>query len=462
MAKLAAVYCGDAVLPGGEPPRPAGAMFGAIEALDRADATEENATLVGAEVGAFSGYVVANQHLNKPLDADYLMARFVRQWLELPVERAAEPRVVDLAEAFADATGASLRDVLVVALALWVTVQHNGEPTMSPEFFDTLGWPADRLQAALQLFTADPATLRAGLRSEVEPGLAWAFSTLERYPVVRFDDGSLLVLDPHLLLWRVFGGLLLYDMVNPLRERGDRKRARAAEQCVQHLAEVYALEALYSVAGSGSASPRVFDDAALQAAFARPGRRIADAAVDYGDAWVVVEITTSKLKRQSVAASAESLGEDLDKLVGEAEQIDSTIAALRDEEAALTGVSSGLLRRFYPLLVVAEGFPVNPNTIEHLRQRVQARGLLAGPDVAPLEIVDTVELAMLEALAEQGGPGMRDVLAGKEKAAFFRMSVRDYLIHECRYRLRRSHRVDAQLQWALDLPLEALQAAGAT
>jgi hypothetical protein len=131
--------------------------------------------------------------------------------------------------------------------------------------------------------------------------------------------------------------------------------------------------------------------------------------------------------------------------------------ALRAEESALTGAPAHPVRRFYPLLVAAEGFPVNPISTEHLRARVRERGLLTGPDVAPLEVVDTVELAMLEGLAEQGGPSMRDVLAGKERALFHRMSVRDYLLTECRYQPERPERVQELLDKAWEPAMDALR-----
>jgi hypothetical protein len=387
------------------------------------------------------------------------MARFVRQWLELPAERADEKRVLDLEQAFAEVTGAPLRDVVVVAVALWA---HSalGQPYVPAEYLAVRGWSSDRLSAALRLFTADPVMLRGLLRTEAaEHDLAWITSTLERYPVIRLDDGALLVLDRNLLVRRVFGGLLVCDITTPLDDgdRSARRRASRIRGCVQHLAEVYALELLAAVAAGGPAAPRVFDDAALQRAFARPGRRIADAAVDYGDAWVVVEVTTSKLKRESVAAAADALSDDLDKLVEEAEQIDSTIAALRSEEPALTGAPAVSARRFYPLLVVAEGFPVNVISTELLRQRVRRRGLLTGTDVAALEVVDTVELAMLQALAEQGGPSMRDVLASKEKAVFYRASVRDYLLRESSHQPGRAARISELMRKTFGIAVDALQ-----
>jgi hypothetical protein len=407
---------------------------------------------VDTELGPFTTRVLANQYLNKPLDEAHLLARFERQWLELPAERSGERRVVDLPALFAEATGVPLQDVVVAALALWARA-IQGLPHVPPGYFGPLGWDEERVAAAVRLFSIDPVGLRGLLRTEAaERNLAWSADTLGRFPVVRLDDGGLLVIDRNLLVRRIFGGLLVYDIVAALGEgtRTARKRASHVVGCLQQLAEVYALEVLDSAAAGSSRATRVYGDRELQRAFARRGCRIADAAVDYGDAWVVVEVTASKLTRDSASASREALSKDLDKLVDEAEQIDHTIAALRTEERKLTGARSVPVRRFFPLLVVADGFPMNPLSTELLRQRVKQRGLLAGDDVAPLEVVDTIELEMLEGVTQQGGPSMRDVLAAKARSHFFRTSMRDFLVVESGLQPNRPRRVSLLMNKVMD------------
>jgi hypothetical protein len=81
---------------------------------------------------------------------------------------------------------------------------------------------------------------------------------------------------------------------------------------------------------------------------------------------------------------------------------------------------------------------------------------LTGADIAPLEVVDTVELEMLEGLAESGGPGLRDVLAGKAHATLFRNSVRGYLTRECRFNIARSQRLSELVDKAWEPAREAL------
>jgi hypothetical protein len=208
LIKFAAWHSPDAVLPGTDPPHPVIPLFGALGAVDdEHDDPDASDQVIHTDVGPFTGQVLANQHLNKPLDEDHLMARFVRQWLELPAERAGEDRVLDLEAAFAEVTGVPLRDVVVVAVALWAR-SAIGEPHVPVEYLAVPGWSSDRLAAALRLLTTDSVTLRGLLRTETrEHELAWTFSALERYPVVRLDDGALLVLDRNLLVRRVLWGL---------------------------------------------------------------------------------------------------------------------------------------------------------------------------------------------------------------------------------------------------------------
>jgi hypothetical protein len=208
LVKLAVHACPDAVLPGVGAGRMPAALFGALSAMDEDSAGGLDAAdrVVGTEIGSFSSRLLANQHMNKPLDEAHLMARFVRVWLELPSERSGERGVVDVSQAFADATGVQLHDVLVVAAALWASTL-DGSPYVPPGYFAALKWDEARLSAALNLFCVDMVTLRGLLWTETqEKGLVWSHDVLGRYPVVRAENGGLLVLDRNLLVRRIFGG----------------------------------------------------------------------------------------------------------------------------------------------------------------------------------------------------------------------------------------------------------------
>ena len=104
--------------------------------------------------------------------------------------------------------------------------------------------------------------------------------------------------------------------------------------------------------------------------------KVADHAVDYGDSWVVAEITTSVLRRESIAGiSDEDVEKDFDKFGAKVEQIDSTINQLRTDSQRLTGHAANTrVMTFYPVLVLAEGFPGESDLADDLEGEGQGGG----------------------------------------------------------------------------------------
>ncbi|MFE5178577.1 hypothetical protein ACFQ93_33335 [Streptomyces sp. NPDC056601] len=114
--------------------------------------------------------------------------------------------------------------------------------------------------------------------------------------------------------------------------------AARAKQTLRHCSEVYVSEVLHAITRDEGTTRRVYDDAELKAAYTAQGQCIADAAIDYPGAWIVIEVTTTQLRREAATAvPGESQIEDIDKLVEELDQIDETITALRGDETAAAG-----------------------------------------------------------------------------------------------------------------------------
>jgi hypothetical protein len=172
----------------------------------------------------------------------------------------------------------------------------------------------------------------------------------------------------------------------------------------------------------------------------------------------VFEVTSSRLTRPSVAStSAERLDEDFTKLAEKVRQLDDTITSLRVRETALTGLPiSSPRRRYFPVLVLTEGFPVNPVTLTILRPRAEETGLLRGDDVAELEVVDGVEREMLEGAAF-GEATVLDALEAKGRASLHRANMRDFLLREHHFRTRTPDRVSQLAQLAYDIALRAVR-----
>lgn len=444
--KRAARTCGDTLLPGVQPGLFGVVWFGTADQLQRLELQPEaeNQPVIGTGTpGVVEREVVAAHHFAAQRELPHLMAKFMRRWWQLPTELAEHPRVVDLPAAFEAALGFSLGHFIAVGVAIQVAVSEAG-PRVSRTFFHGLGIPEHTVDAILgHVMTTVPA-LRAWAASEDEPQ-HWEFSYLERFPLIELDSGDLLVVRPGLVLQRFFGWLPAFDLDAGLEASGaPATRRERVKKCLEHLGEVYADETLRAQAGRHGL--RHFNEAQLKAAFAPRGeRRTCDSTIDDGRRWALFEMTSSRLNRESASASsAERLESDLGKLVGKAQQLSDTIGALRDGEHLLTPGESGVprRRRYFPVLVMTEGFPVNPVTLTSLRQRVAELGLLVGDDVAPLQVLDVSELEILEG-ADPGELSLLDALAQKPNAALAQSSMRDYLLVERRVRASVPPRVEA-------------------
>ena len=220
--------------------------------------------------------------------------------------------------------------------------------------------------------------------------------------------------------------------------------------------ETYAIEIVRSITEGGRAG-RVYDDADLKRAFGRAGQ-VADVAIDYGYAWIVIEATTRGVQSRTIAGvSDDATTQDIERFVEKSRQIDATVSHLRTNERALVGdsASSAGVRRFHPVLLVASPVSIDPIFMTLLREALAEAGVLQGPDVAPLEVMELEDLDVVEALIEEGGPSLLTVLAGKEYSPLHRVAVRDYILLGLRRRgLLRPARVDRRWRGWLDTAIQ--------
>ena len=195
------------------------------------------------------------------------------------------------------------------------------------------------------------------------------------------------------------------------------------------MCEADVLASLDSHAGRAGPGQRLYGEPEIQAAFGT-GVSNADAAIEYPGSWVVAEISTRQLKRQTVVAGDPAeLEDDLQKGVdAKVAQIASTIRELISDESRLTGRAPHARRRYLPLLIITEGFPVNPMTMTAVSERIKASQLLDDPRIGPLHILDQEELDMAEAMVEQGGSSLLELLEGHERSTLANSAFKDWVV----------------------------------
>jgi len=399
---------------------------------------------------ALEAEIIANQHFNSNHDLTNTMALFGYRWTT-PDETGTA-----LEDAYHDATGVPLRDVAVVALALWAAAQ-NGANGVRKDYFRHLGWNPERIDAALELISAPVATLKESIyasdQAENWEAIGWLFSPLERYPVLQWH-GDYVIISPRFLQERVFGWPVVFDLEQALKTGGRKADADRVIGRLRAKTETYARNVLDSIASSQAGlARRVYHESSLKAAFG-PGPKTADAAVDYGDAWAVVEISTRRLARPVVYAHQGAIEHEIEVLVAKCAQLDTTVKQLRRNESRLTGHAPIVSKRFYPILVLTEGYAVNPLVNLRLREVLRMKHLLSGKDTELVEVIDLQTLELVESMAEAGEPSLLDLIREKRTSPMANAGLWDYIVVERRYSGERGRRLQetwaTPFDWALD------------
>ncbi|MCR4511732.1 hypothetical protein [Aeromicrobium sp. 50.2.37] len=415
---------------------------------------EDDDHVVTATAGPLECYFIANHLFNSHIDVMTASAVFQRCWVEIPAERLEDPRMADLPAEYEAATGVPLSDLTALCVMLWASAV-NGSPSLELDVVNAFGWEQDRLERALALISCGPDEMRTSIiTAEPRFGLLWTTRDFAYRPVIRWDS-RITVLDPELLLRRATGIWPLMDIQRCLEARGPEGRARAetVSKAVHRAHEMFALETLEDVAGSG----RLYDEDALIAAYGRKSK-VADVAVDYGHSWVVAEVTTTGFQDMTAAGtSPEAVTQDLNKAVRKAKQLHATIDNLRHDTNRLTKDGrTNPVRRFYPVLVITTRFPASPITMTMLWERLREENLLQGDDVAPLEVMELEDLCAAEGAVEVGH-SLVSLLEEKRTSTMERMSMRDFLQDKLRGIVRQPRRVQDRWHKIFDPVIDAVR-----
>lgn len=392
--------------------------------------------------------LIRNQTFAADMEPGTQLASFRLRWVDLARRLADHPEFEDLPALFADATGLPFDDMRTIGFGLLVEAwSHPGRVLSLAAVSDRLGWERDRAEASLAHIAARPGELAALIAAdEAEFGEEWSFDPLRRFPVIREGDDAAVVLAPGLLLDRIFGWLPIFDLREGLKGR-DRRRADRALTFLRRTCEREALDSLGNLVQGPTT--RLYEEERLRAAFGID-RRTADAALDYGDAWIVAEISTRQLVRGTVIGGQRlALEDDLRLSIDEkCAQIQATMDALIADESRLTGHPAVHRRIYIPLLIVTEGFPVNPLTATEITARLGRLGLFRDPRIAPLRIIDQEELYFLEGVSEREGASLLDLIEGHLASGLAGMGMKDYLILDRRADVRRPTRLAGPMREA--------------
>lgn len=380
-------------------------------------------------------WLAANQFVNADIEESSFMACFEDRWNNDDRDSSKEVK-----DEFRKHMGYSIREQAWVALILWMAATADGAVVFDRCLLTSLDVESGIVDRILLNVSRTPEEFASEIDLDNVQELLWDHDQLGNSPLIRMSDDRYLLLDPSLLIRRCLGWAPMYDLPLP-RGNSERLLARATEDYA-----ISILEGLYD----STPLRRVFPESELKSL--SPESRCADAVVDFGSSFAVFEISARRVPRRVVHGSPDAVSGFFEILLDEIGQVAATSRVLQEKRHLLTGQKhndSDVSIRIFPIVLMTEGFPINPLVLAELRARVAARALFEGINSAPVEVFDLVELEMLEAIAEVGGPSLPELLEEKSTSNYWSDSLRSYLISRPDLELIRARRLKDALNKSL-------------
>jgi hypothetical protein len=286
--------------------------------------------------------VARNQHFNTDHNFGSLLARCQRLWHDLPRQLAGEPGAVDVEGIFEQVTGVTLDDLLLVGAPPIGAAERGQVRFERGYFYENIPLPKAKMDAVFQLLATDKATMWTLVREESQTsGFDWSYTTFRRYPMLRADNGDLILLSPVFLQERLTGGAAYWILHDHFLRQGtaaaDRFRSFHGR-----VVEAYARESVERMVPQvPGGARRVWYEEDMQRAWSsrRAKVSVCDIVIDHGSAWVLIEVVSGRLTQKSLAGgTAADFDQDVAKLVEKkVKQLDATIQHLDRDEEKLTG-----------------------------------------------------------------------------------------------------------------------------
>lgn len=179
--------------------------------------------------------------------------------------------------------------------------------------------------------------------------------------------------------------------------------------------------------------------------------KVGDAAVDYGDYFLLFEVTGGQpVVDTRMTGDPAKFEDDTEKLVlEEAEQLHAACELLLANQKQLTGYDPPVNRRIVPVLVVGGGYPSDALSRSHVDEVLAKKGWLQHDAIEPLCVLDLSEVEMLESLHEiRKNPGW--LLARWKRSGLRNVGFKNFVLREVHPNLPRPSRITARAERALE------------
>lgn len=276
-------------------------------------------------------------------------------------------------------------------------------------------------------------------------------------PVIHFGD-ELLVLDETYLLNKITTPGLFWAVHDSERDNHASRDRHRWNQAHGELVEKLVTERLFETSPVTPGLPggrSFYSESDMKAAY--PGQRVADAAVDYGEYFLLFEVTGGQpVVATRIAGDPEKFKADTEKLVlDEAEQLHCACESLLTDQQKLTGYPPPATRRIVPIIVVGGGYPADALSRGYVDDTLREEGWLQHKAIEPLCILDLMEVEILETLHERRkNPGW--LLARWQRSGLRHVAFNNFIVTKVDPNLSRPSRMTERVEAAFVAAAERL------
>jgi hypothetical protein len=370
--------------------------------------------------GALAMELIQNFAFNEQDDLLTLLTRYTVLWDSYGRAVARTRLRASPDELFLEATGVDRRDLFAVAFWLWTEAISWAPPGRYRfDLKSSLGMPPNVVDRCIGLFAVDLPAMSTALHAQSGD---WQLLPFEESPALRFDDGSVVLLDESFLFERVTSGLYWYVLGH--EQKRDERQASTWSTAYGAMIEAYAEDRILAMA------PRPADFYSEEQIKNAYGGRQADAILDFGDL-LFFEIQKGQISLPTRQQGLiEKFKQDTDRLVlDKAAQLEVAALKIFDNETPLTGRPPRAISKGWPVIVSGGGYPVNPLTFEYIAFVADQRNLLKDPRFDALCVIDLSELEMLEAVYERTRQPPSVVLTQWKSGGGRRYSLKNHFWH---------------------------------
>lgn len=344
------------------------------------------------------------------------------------------PAYVDINQEFTDAVGVSLGDYLSIGIGIAAYFFGNDrvDHDLNALIFDPRQWLSttslsgmvvDRLLATISSTLTD---FTNAVQAQDRREMTFDFLCMKNKPLLQIAENKFLLFSLPYLIEKLTTGTywMLFDFLGQTRDEETKLKFSAYNG---YLFQEYIVDLARQIyAWSQSRGEKLVVDQTYRVG--KQEQRTPDVMFFGNDYAVFIEVSATRIQaRKSISlGDIKAIRGDFEKMLfANAKSLNTCIENFRSRKWSVEGVDPDKITRFYPVIVLIEGFPQFPVVYKYLAKELNARSVLTGAGIARLSVLDAQDI---ETVAGFGNMTLVDALLGwHTNVEFPNVSLEDYL-----------------------------------